>query len=157
MRITPAIQKIPLLFVVTLFLLTSCESIDQIPIDNPHLVASRSCNTITQSWIDQLKALSAPEYSVAASALEVSALELTSDTSYIYHSPEELEGTVVEQSDDFLLLVTRGGLKGNIIGYYNPSSLSFCTSPDASYIIKGSLDAIAEVTIEIIGADSDVF
>ncbi|HLF63622.1 MAG TPA: hypothetical protein VI603_07710 [Saprospiraceae bacterium] len=157
MKTNKSLRTLSLLVVVICVLFANCDNEGLIPADVNRDLTLRSCQTVTQAWVNELKILAAEEYSVPPSALEVNAIELITASTYEYHLQSELVGTVVNNMAGLLILVTHEGFQGNIIGYYDLSNLSFCASPNESNIVGGEFDEIVYSTLGIIGADSDIF
>jgi hypothetical protein len=106
---------------------------------------------------NELKFLAAEEYSIQATDVEVSAIEKLTDTTFAYHSHNTLESRPANDITKFLLLVTHDGFDGDIIGYYDSTSLSFCNSPNDVNTIRGNVEDIVFTTLGILGADSESF
>lgn len=138
--------------------LTSCDTDGLVTVQQElsQEVSSRSCSTITEAWIHQLKVLVAINYSIAYSSLEVSAVEKVGDADYVTYSSEELVAKEVTDSEAFLLLITKGTFEGDVIGYYS-SQLSFCVVPNPANVLVDNVVDLLSSTIGVIGGDADNF
>ena len=147
----------PIIFIV--FCMVGCVDSDPAKAENEelHRVIVRSCNTVTQTYVNGIKSLAASELSISPGSVNVGAVELITPTSGLWYDPSEVVGIVTDDFEGFLFVAYEDDplTDEEVVGYYYDEG--YCSSPSSGNIITDDFEGVTASSLGIVTDDIEGF
>ncbi|HLF64219.1 MAG TPA: hypothetical protein VI603_10715 [Saprospiraceae bacterium] len=157
MKAFKSMLAMSLFAVLTSGLFVHCAGDAITTLDKPEKVKTRSCNEVTQTYVNGIKSLAAAELSISPGSVQVGVVELITPTTGLWHDPNHVVGIVTDDFDGCLFVAFEDDPleDAEVVGYYYDES--FCVSPSSGNIVTDDIEGVLALTLNIVTDDIDGF